>query len=306
MKKQKFIQKEMGKEKIVQNKMGFSLIELSIVILIVGALVLGVTKGSALMNKSRTTSAKTLTSSSPVLQISPSDLVAWYEPTLDSSFNASQKFNTASLTTSNGGSWFDNSPSKSNPASAGATAPQYIESSINNLPSVRFNGSSSTLTLNSLPLNQRDYTIFVVEQRRAAGSSTVGNFLDLGGNSFGYSTDTLITMPSGAGSTTSATVAVYSTYVPRILTFLSSSNVLSVTKGVFVNGGTGTVLANAVADNLMTATASGIIGKVGTSFYNGDISEIIIYSKALKADERNDIQKYLSKKYGIAVAATNS
>ena len=298
MKKQKFIQNKMGQEKAAQKKMGFSLIELSVVILIIGLLVIGVTKGAALMTKSRLTSAKTLTASSPVLQIASSDLVAWYEPVLDSSFNASQRFNETSLT---GTAWFDNSASKSNPAGVAAGTPKYIESSTNNLPAVRFGGDSA-LSFNAIAMNQKaDYTIFVVERRGAATSSSAGGFLMIGG-AFGYATNTTITMP-GTGS---QTVPAYDSPKPRILTFLSSGTALSVTKGVFVNGGTGNVAGN-TTETALSITAEVFIGKsTATNFYTGDISEIIIYSKALAADERNDIQKYLSKKYGITVTDTNS
>lgn len=287
--------------------MGFSLIELSIVILVIGILVVGITKGGAIMTKARIGSAKALTSSSPVAIIS--DLVAWYEPVLESSFNAAQAVDGTTLAFLNGAAWFDNSPYKANNVTAVAGAGvTYRESSINSLPAVKFVGGASSLTFNSSPLNQKDYTIFVVEQRLATGSSTVGRFLSLGGaNNLGYATDTTITMP-GSGS---YTVPVYSKATPRIITFLSNSatftNVVSPSKGVFINGGNGnitgaTVTTTQTGDSLITATSTGYIGRDNSaSFYNGEIAEVIIYNRALKVDERNDIQNYLSKKYGIKV-----
>ena len=80
---------------------------------------------------------------------------------------------------------------------------------------------------------------------------------------------------------------------------------MTATKGVFLNGGSGTILANAAANAPLTATSTGYIGRDdSTSFYNGEIAEIIIYNRALKVDERNDIQNYLSKKYGIKVTTS--
>ncbi len=290
-------------------KMGFSLIELSIVILVIGILVAGITKGGAIMTKARIGSAKALTSSSPVAIIP--DLVAWYEPVLESSFNAAQAVDGTLLAVSNGAAWFDNSPYKANNVTAVVgTGITYKESSINSLPAVKFAGGASSLTFNSSPLNQKDYTVFVVEQRLATGSATVGRFLSLGGSSgtgaanLGYAPDTtssLITMP-GSGT---VSVPVYSRPTPRIITFLSSSTVMTATKGVFLNGGSGTILANAAANAPLTATSTGYIGRDdSTSFYNGEIAEIIIYNRALKVDERNDIQNYLSKKYGIKVTTS--
>ncbi len=278
--------------------MGFSLIELSIVILVIGILVAGVTKGGAIMTKARIGSAESLTSSAPVAAIQ--NLVAWYEPVLKTSFNDANRFDGTVLTNTNGGSWFDNSPNKNLNTTTVAGTVTYQESGINGLPTVRFAGTTSSLAFDSSILNQKDYTIFVVEQRRVATSATVGSFLSIGGaNNLGYSTTTDITMPGSGTKNVSAFVRI----TPRIITFLSSSNLLATaTKGVFVNGGNGNLAANAAVDTKITATSTGFIGRSNTtSFYNGDISEIIIYDRALQLDERNDIQNYLGKKYGINV-----
>ncbi|MFM2200772.1 MAG: hypothetical protein RL769_827, partial [Pseudomonadota bacterium] len=63
----------------------FSLIELSIVILIIGILVAGVTQSSRLVKRIRLLTAQNITNSSPVPTIK--DLALWYESTLERSFN---------------------------------------------------------------------------------------------------------------------------------------------------------------------------------------------------------------------------
>ena len=68
------------------NKKAFSLIELSIVILIIGILVAGVTSSSRLIRAMKLISAKQLTQSSPVLTIP--DLLAWFEPTKEGIFGS--------------------------------------------------------------------------------------------------------------------------------------------------------------------------------------------------------------------------
>lgn len=65
------------------SKKAFSLIELSIVILIIGILVSGVTQSSRLIRQFRLSSAQSLTDNSPVNSIP--DLVAWYETTKETS-----------------------------------------------------------------------------------------------------------------------------------------------------------------------------------------------------------------------------
>jgi len=55
----------------------FSLIELSIVILIIGILVAGVTSSSRLVKRMKIITAQNLTTSSPISSIK--DLIFWYE-----------------------------------------------------------------------------------------------------------------------------------------------------------------------------------------------------------------------------------
>ena len=64
----------------------FSLIELSIVILIIGILIAGVTQGSKLYIKFKIATAQALTRSSPVNGVK--DLAVWYETSLTESFNS--------------------------------------------------------------------------------------------------------------------------------------------------------------------------------------------------------------------------
>jgi len=66
----------------------FSLIELSIVILIIGILVAGVTQSSRLLKQFRLITARNITTSSPVSTIK--DLVFWIEPTLETSFDPNE------------------------------------------------------------------------------------------------------------------------------------------------------------------------------------------------------------------------
>ncbi len=291
----------MKKQELSKNKMGFSLIELSIVILVIGILVIGITKGSAVMAKAKLGSARALTSGSPVLQIS--DLFVWYEPVLESSFTAANAFDGTNLS----GGWLDNNPSKSplNNAVVATKAPLYEEDGINSLPTVDFSDGAARLNFSSAYLNQKDYTIFVVEQKRS--TTDLQRFLNLGNstgvNAFGYSTNTAVN-----GSTGDHTVAVAglvgTAYTSRIITFLTDTSVEN-GRRAFVNGTAGDGVSSETA---ISVGATGVIGadnSDGANPYNGYISEVIIYYRALKADERNDIQEYLSKKYGIKVAQSS-
>ena len=81
----------------------FSLIELSIVILIIGILVAGVTSSSRLITRMKVITAQNLTRNSPVSSIK--DLAMWYETSLDESFDNAEESEDSPIT-----NWFDLNP----------------------------------------------------------------------------------------------------------------------------------------------------------------------------------------------------
>lgn len=78
----------------------FSLIEVSVVIIIIGIFVAGVMVADGMVSKFRITAAKNLTQSSPISTFK--DTALWLESSLDSSFNSSEAQSGASLST-----WYD-------------------------------------------------------------------------------------------------------------------------------------------------------------------------------------------------------
>ena len=98
------------------NLKAFSLIELSVVILIIGVLVLGVTQGSRMMREAKLTSARSLTTSSPVASIE--GLAMWLEATSEKSFKSSEAVNTAIGSTGTITDWYDINPQTTSPNNA--------------------------------------------------------------------------------------------------------------------------------------------------------------------------------------------
>jgi prepilin-type N-terminal cleavage/methylation domain-containing protein len=249
-------------------KLGFSLIELSIVILVIGILVLGITKGSAIISKAKIGSARSLTNSSPA-SVTP-DLVAWYEPSMKSSFLESEAFDATAIST-----WYDNSPNKNLNASQSSSSlkPLYYESVINNLPAVRFAGTDDIMTFNANSFLSSDYTVFVVEQRRAA----TGVLVNFGGttvtNSLGYTASTTLA-DSTAGSATVAAFASGS-LIPRIITFVTNNSLdgSSNARNIFVNGTIGTTGTDGAKITFTSGITTGKIGNDDDSVpYTGDIA----------------------------------
>lgn len=277
----------------------FSLIELSIVILIIGILVAGVTQSSRLVKQIRIQTIRNLTTNSPVLSIK--DLNIWLKTSLEKSFDEAQQANGSAIT-----SWFDNnlvSVDKNNATSpSSVNNPQYVENVFNSvIPAVRFDGVNDFMNFNGLFLLNNNFTFFVVEQRRSANihqyyiGGATGNF------HLGYSSSTSIRVGKyGAINSDFFDLAIpaYSSPIPRIHSFTHNS---LTGKKYWLNGG---LNPDAQSNNTSALTFySAVIGQTeGNLFYSGDIAEIIVFSRDLKNDERTAIEDYLAKKYSILIS----
>jgi prepilin-type N-terminal cleavage/methylation domain-containing protein len=286
-------------------KLAFSLIEISVVILIIGMLIAGISQGIDLYQDAKLSTARTLTKNSRVNRIP--DLELWLETTLDESFIPSEKIHNSNIST-----WLDiNNQSnfkKSVSQSTTAQKPKYILQAFDNsLPAVQLDGSNDNFPFNSTYMNGGNFTIFAVEQRRSADS----HIYFMGGGSgvfhLGYSASSTIRV--GQYGVADANFFDYtvnsfktSEIIPRIHSFiLSSTN----GKKYWLNGGT---TPDKSSNNLSTlSNFSGYIGVTEYSggtphYFNGDIGEIIIFSRELTDKERIDVEKYLSKKFNISLS----
>ena len=112
----------------------FSLIELSIVILIIGILIAGVTQGSRILSQAKLNNARTLTKSSPVSSIK--NLALWVESTSEESFSDDNTEDGQEILT-----WYDLNPqtsAKNDFTGTTGTAPLYKTNIINGLPAAYF------------------------------------------------------------------------------------------------------------------------------------------------------------------------
>ena len=279
----------------------FSLIELSVVILIIGLLSAGVLQGASVIQKARIANARTLTSKSPVTHIG--GLVAWYETTLIKSFNQSEAHQDSQLT-----AWNDVNPrsqvTNSNILTRTADSKvTYEADGINKLPSVYFSTTTGNFTLPSFqqgPLERS--TIFTV----FSGHST--HFYNNMSFVYSYDGNSGITIGSdrmywlldnGSSYHYWKTLDGYENYI--MVTYLNdqaSKAYLNeaVTSSPAQTSSAGTDPLDGLAVGLKVAHCCG---------FKGYISEIIVYDRPLKIHERKKVMKYLSLKYGIAVAGDN-
>ncbi len=314
----------------------FSLIEISVVILIIGILIAGVTQASRLLTQAKLSSAKTMTNSAPVSSIR--NLSLWVESTSDSSFQDSDLGDGTSITT-----WKDLNPqtvSKADFTPSSATGILLKTNIINGLPAVLVNAdTSTTYSLSSanfsnistastvfavvkLPSTLATETIF---SKRTVGSAyTTASTVNLQLSTSAISTtgwtycdgNTQITSASTCNfeAATTPTAASQSYVVSLVYNHGSDGNGGNTSQGLtfFQNGyfsGQVDTLNDGVAPVAVTSPL--LVGRPSasavsaTDYFHGYIGEIIIFDRALKKEERQSIEAYLGKKWGIAMTVAS-
>ncbi len=282
----------------MHKKQAFSLIELSVVLIVIGILAAGVLQGASLIKSARLTTARTLTSSSPVPSIE--GLVAWYETSSADSLKESEAYNSGQIST-----WYDVSPAsvisrKNTLTRTASSALTYKADGINGVPSLNFNGSGNIVLADFYQGATAQSTIIYVVQH-----STISSIiLDSGASGYGASavgTDSSnnahinLGTSSVTGSTNPANIYANKNYI--IADYIASP------AKVYVNNAA--TMAGAATISAGSGFLRGLtVGSDRASNYKftGLISEIIIYSRPLQLQERKDVFKYLSTKYKIAVA----
>ena len=310
----------------------FSLIELSIVILIVGILIAGVTQSSRLVKRMRLTTAQQITSSSDVNSIS--DMVMWLEATQDFAFatgtNGSFDFNTNIYTDvdrpSNNdriGRWNDKAirnatAKKSAIQNALARQPKYVDDGINNLPALYFDSTSTPLCLHS-PVNIDralipNVSIFAVY--RWTSIDTGQNQRLWGADNGGWDRQALFYSPYGPwnGVTNGGGTSSIDNFTNR-----NKNQIFSYISKVAVTNGSMGYINSSTSPNIYTEsyanpgypalTLAGVNNQTGSLILDGNcvdstnilIGEFIVFDRALNAEERASVEKYLAKKWSIKI-----
>jgi prepilin-type N-terminal cleavage/methylation domain-containing protein len=309
-----------------KNLSGFSLIELSIVILIIGILIAGVTQGSRLVRESRLTTAKTLTESSDVSSIP--DLVLWLDATDET---------TIGYNGTTGGfsgevfgnledddevsTWKDKNPQLSASIdltqTTGTKRPLYEETGISGLPSISFDGTDDLLSnTSSVPITSGDdaFTIAVVWSPDVVSAGNRVVFAQSGSDfSTGDASAALHVATATAQYATDAasldtinTVSAGSEYITIITSnsntagsvYASTNTAASITTDSSAIG-TSAVSVGAVDE---TDGGTPTPANVASRFFDGKVSEVIVWDRKLKTTEIQDVNSYLSKKYSIPVS----
>lgn len=314
-------------------KKAFSLIELSIVILIIGILVAGVTQSSRLIKQMRLATAIQITNSSGMESIP--DMVMWLEATEDFAFatgtNASFNFSTNTYTDIDRpsdqdriGRWNDivarNNQSKNSAIQNNLSRqPKYIESGINNLPSLHFDATTSQAVCMHSPVNidrglMPNLSIFAVYRWLNSFASYDQKLWSA--DNGGWDRQAIMRC-CGGGTNGMISYGTNAVLIPNFNT--SNSNLIFsyVSRSGVANGSMAYI--NGASPTLFTETNSGLSypattiagenNQASSQTLDGNcinntnvmIGEFMIFDRALKAEERSSIEKYLSKKWGIKI-----
>lgn len=295
-----------------KNLKAFSLVEISIVILIIGILIAGISSGADLFNDYKLATARKLTMESPVPRIA--DLGLWLESVSEKSLIN----NNDSIIIKNGElvkKWLDINPlntSKTFLEQVDQTAmPTYVSDGINNLPSVKFDSTNPQMKMKGSfsEIFSLESTIFMVlnpDSVVATSDRPVSVIF-----SFGSLVHPALIIESFYDQFNTNVTYLYKDGVQRELIYTSAkSNRTQIYKRVYnplikqsyvdING----------AQASSTAFTSGnYVGPVSISLGNhplgvfrtfgGLVGEFIIYNRALTNVEIKRVENYLKAKWGV-------
>jgi len=284
------------------SKFAFSFIEFSIVLIIISILTAAIMGGASLIQISRVSAAKSVTLASPVVGIG--GLAMWVEPVSKDSFAAGEGIDGAQIT-----SWRNIEPENflvKNNLSATASADVVLtEDGIGDIPAVAFT---------------------------AAGNMQLASFAGSGGDTMAVAVvfspleevaDVDLTiLDAGSAGANNASVAIQSDRVVlnagTVVETSTATNPASFVQGgqyvllVYFNGASSKVFVDDVVevggagavidpgDNLPNGITIGA-DKSGANGIAAQISEVIIFKRTLKNSEKEDVMKYLGRKYKINI-----
>ncbi|MES2960951.1 MAG: hypothetical protein V4694_01040 [Pseudomonadota bacterium] len=314
------------KKSLNKSRSAFSLLEISIIFVIVGIVLAAIIRSSSIYTDYKLNTARSLTASSDVSSIQ--GLILWLDATAEKSFDSAEREDNTAIST-----WYDINPTI-NPNNAtqstGASKPLYVMDAINNLPALKFDGSDDSLRLSNygtsltgVPETANNFTIFVVAKPNATDSleteSTTGTVGTANKKYLLFPEQGAVTYPAtsaaGAGiamGTNGITVYEHTaSYVPPVLVYATTATNPTIVEvdytdkvpSLYINGSVVRTTAQSPTSYVFpTFNIGGSSSYSSYGFYSGYIAEIIIYNRVLLNDERESVAKYLSKKWGIKLS----
>jgi prepilin-type N-terminal cleavage/methylation domain-containing protein len=285
-----------------KNRKGFSLIEISVVILIIGVLIAGISQASDMIDEAALKGARTASRGSRIPRVK--DLVLWLDATADGATLASASSTKQAVDGDAVTVWKDSNPNSSSKFTLAGTS-FFNSNKIGGLPGVTLSSASS----NNFKLTDRfdnstgEYTIYLIYQPVALpASGTVGVIMEKrnatsaifpyrleidSGGFYRYSNSNNFVLYSSKKASAGNIDLI------RITRSSAGSVVLEV-DGSSASGTSATPIRN--NDELVIGARN---GATMSNYVNGRIGEVIIYERDLVETEEADIESYLYKKWKL-------
>jgi len=285
--------------------------EISVVILMIGLLIAGISKGTDMIGDFRIQTARNLTKNAPMLRMS--GLTVWLDTVSKESFDI--EVDVKDSTKNKVSEWNDLNPLANNkfdlmqPTSS-LQPTLVIDSKMNNLPVFLFDGVDDNFyRLNVLgsDFSQSDQvTIFLVQKYTPMQASMTYAWVPSNGQRMIYHSqwtdgNTYFDFSDGLLGTGRLSTSTIGQYI----------NMGDITTLIRKPTGVANIRINSHKLFSTDAPQTGILDVTASStFYigaqidnanafNGNLGEVIIFNRALKEGEINSVEQYLSQKWGI-------
>lgn len=201
--------------------------------------------------------------------------------------------------------WTDQSGNANNVTGTTTARPTYSATGLNSLPAIDFDSNDFMVKTDTATLHGDNVTVFVVCQRETdsgAQQNITGQFPAANREwlIFVNSSDKFAASVSADGSaavtaTTNDTATTGTAFLVEMWTDGTNLNIK-------VNNGTAATAGFTSAIN--TGTSNMFVGQGGSGggFFQGKISEEILYTATLTSDQRTAVRNYLAAKWGITLS----
>jgi prepilin-type N-terminal cleavage/methylation domain-containing protein len=283
-----------------RNQKGFSLIEISVVILIIGVLIAGISQASDMIDESNLKGARSASKGSRVSRTR--DLVLWLDATADGTV-----LNSANKQVADNESvaqWKDSNPNSIDGFFLTGVAPQYNANKTSGLPSIYFSGASYLKLNNKFDNSAGEYTIYLIyqpsvlsnsvimEKRSTAQTEVYPYKLELDATNLVYKLS-----DSNEVISSSSTKKASAGKTNLIRLSRSATGVLTISVDDVSAIGTARTTSVVNSSELIIGARN---GTTTASHINGRIGELIIFDRDLNPVEKSDIEKYLYKKWKLS------
>jgi prepilin-type N-terminal cleavage/methylation domain-containing protein len=289
--------------KLIKRK-AFSLVEISIVILIIAILIAGISQAVEMFSEASIKSARNLSKLSRVSRIE--DLTLWLDATSSEAFDKEKDDNSKISI------WKDTNAAAasiiSSSSSSASLYPSYALSAINKLPAVSFKKTSSlvgncvTVPNGSFVNSFEDFTLYLIFNPKNLDDGIIIEKNNASATKFPFSLELLSGSYKFSVKNSTSTISVTGARQPQIntpnlirLSRIKGSQIEIAIDGVSSTE-TDTLFTSSTLNNAELAIGCRI-GSTPANFINGDIGETAFYNRNLNSKDKSDVEEYLYKKW---------